>query len=112
MDPLSSVLAACTAIRPYLCPSIDACFIRPVESMCIAPHIGCLIFSVVSFGAGFLFCFPSAQASHVISASVGSGIVRRNSRPVARFLSAISFSLVRLTWPAAQCVLSTSCCML
>ena len=69
------------------------------ESMCIAPHIGCLIFSVVSFGTGFLFCFPSAQASHVISASVGSGIVRRNSRPVARFLSAISFSLVRLTWP-------------
>ena len=64
------------------------------------------------FFMGFIFCFPSAQASHVISAPDESDIVRRNARPVARFLSAISFSIVRLTWPAAVSVLFMSMSML
>ena len=85
---------------------------RPVESMCIAPHFGCFVFSVVIFGAGFLFCFPSAQASHVVIVSVGSGMARRNSRPAPKFLSAISFSFVRLTCPTALCIRSVRVRML
>ena len=58
MDPWSFVLAACSAIRPYLCPSIDACFIGPVESMCIVPwhSTPCwvLYFLCYGFWCGFL----------------------------------------------------------